>query len=265
MAAGGVPQLVLLLQHPNPVVSGQGLQALARLADHALAQEAIRCAGACVSMYSVCISVCVARVGGHGWWTTRWLRRPSGAPGHAHWQCAKRHSMCSVRGCGPYGCHGSGCAVQGNREIGLETARTLGQPCSPSPSSTNCSASPAVPCREAGGLTRLVQLTADAVAATAPPTAIAVGLAAAAGPSGSAGAPAAAVRPASPGAFDRRGTLLPAVQLLQVRVLRKTITPSRESPASRCCSGLYSCASAQLRYNAYCWYVTSLSPVMHHG
>lgn len=42
VAAGGVPQLVVLLQHPNPVVSGQGLQALARLADHALAQEAIR-------------------------------------------------------------------------------------------------------------------------------------------------------------------------------------------------------------------------------
>lgn len=110
VAAGGVPQLVVLLQHPNPVVSGQGLQALARLADHALAQEAIR---------------------------------------------------------------------------------------------------------EAGGLTRLVQLTADAVAATAPPTTAAVGLAAAvaAGPSGA--VPAAVVRPASPGAFDRRGTLLPAVQLLQ--------------------------------------------------
>lgn len=42
VAAGGVPRLVGLLQHPDPAVSGCGLAALSRLADHSLAVEAIR-------------------------------------------------------------------------------------------------------------------------------------------------------------------------------------------------------------------------------
>ncbi|KAG2440792.1 hypothetical protein HXX76_003648 [Chlamydomonas incerta] len=45
VAAGGVPRLVALLQHPDPAVSGCGLAALSRLADHSLAVEAIREAG----------------------------------------------------------------------------------------------------------------------------------------------------------------------------------------------------------------------------
>ncbi|GIL52113.1 hypothetical protein Vafri_8045 [Volvox africanus] len=45
VAAGGVPRLVALLQNPNPVVSGFGLSALARLADNPLAVEAIRDSG----------------------------------------------------------------------------------------------------------------------------------------------------------------------------------------------------------------------------
>ncbi|PNW80763.1 hypothetical protein CHLRE_07g328800v5 [Chlamydomonas reinhardtii] len=45
VAAGGVPRLVGLLQHPDPAVSGCGLAALSRLADHSLAVEAIREAG----------------------------------------------------------------------------------------------------------------------------------------------------------------------------------------------------------------------------
>ncbi|GLC42143.1 hypothetical protein PLESTF_001127800 [Pleodorina starrii] len=42
VAAGGVPRLVALLRNHNPVVSGHALAALAALADHALAVEAIR-------------------------------------------------------------------------------------------------------------------------------------------------------------------------------------------------------------------------------
>lgn len=157
--------------------------------------------------------------------------------------------------------------------------------------------SPPLPFREAGGLTRLVQLTADAVAATAPPTTAAVGLAAAvaAGPSGA--VPAAVVRPASPGAFDRRGTLLPAVQLLQVgrddvlagigmhdpgtdkasgcrmllqvRGIRMAVSSPTQSAASRCrtyLSGLCFPFRAHLREHLHCCqHVLLMSSLMCHG
>lgn len=45
VAAGGVPRLVALLKHSNPVVAQHALTALGRLADHPLAQDAIREAG----------------------------------------------------------------------------------------------------------------------------------------------------------------------------------------------------------------------------
>ena len=42
VAAGGVPRLVALLSHANPVISGHALGALSCVADDALAQDAIR-------------------------------------------------------------------------------------------------------------------------------------------------------------------------------------------------------------------------------
>lgn len=45
VAAGGVPRLVALLSHTNPVISGHALGALSCVADDALAQDAIREAG----------------------------------------------------------------------------------------------------------------------------------------------------------------------------------------------------------------------------